>query len=708
MNIPFIKANLISLRRIQVILFTELDLPNNVVFSLIQDDKFINNPRIVRKTSTNNLFFYELELSQNFEFGHHTYLFVPNYVSQVVDVSYAPYFPEFDDLFYYDGPLGITYTKEKTTFRLWAPLANAVELNIKLPNTKSFVHYFMNRINNGVYELTLDGDLKGCHYSFFVNNSGVVREATDPYGKFVSFNSEYSVVDDINVIKNMNKIKPTNLYKKMNDAIIYETNVRDFTEDKNTNIIHKGKYAGMTEEGRKTVGGNPAGIDYLKFLGVTHIQLNPIIDFNSLKDDETDKKYNWGYDPISFFAIEGSYSLNPHDHMLRLKEFRSLVDAFHSHNMRIVMDVVFNHIYEHSTSVFEKIVPNYFFRRKHNGEVSNGSGCGNDVASERRMARRILVDSIKYFIDVFDVDGFRFDLMGLLDITTMLDIENEAKKLKNDCILYGEGWNMYCPLPHEQRACTDNAFKLKGYGFFNDMFRDVVKGPTFKDQITVKGYINGDLSYVHGFDFVFHGSVSHHSYNPRYAYAHQSINYVECHDNNTLFDKLLQSNSYEDETILKRRIKLANSLTMYSLGVPFFHMGQEIGLTKHGLENSYNVLRVNNMDWSEVDKNFDMVVFFKDLVTKRKIVTVLHLDNPLDIENIFDVTIRDDNLLIIHTDKKEYLNGDNEMYIFINPTLDIKTYDLKDYHRVLTGSNETDLRLSNAIINPLEVDILYK
>ena len=384
------------------------------------------------------------------------------------------------------------------------------------------------------------------------------------------------------------------------------------------------------------------------------------------------------------------------------------MDTYHKCDIRIVIDVVFNHIYEHSTSAFEKIVPNYFFRRKENGQVSNGSGCGNDVASERKMARKLLVDSIKYFLSVFDVDGFRFDLMGLIDINTMLEIERAAKEIKPNVMLYGEGWNMYCPLPVEQRACTDNAFKLRNYGFFNDMFRDVIKGPTFQDQISVKGYINGDLSYVHGFDFVFHGSVVNHSYQPRYLFAHQSINYVECHDNNTIYDKLLKSNPDEEDDILRRRIKLANSLTMYSFGVPFFHSGQEIGATKHGLDNTYNVMKVNALDWAMIDEYFDMVVFFKDLITKRKTVKVLHLDNPDEIARVFSVEKRDDGLFILHSTNKELLQDFEEMYIFINPTGEIKSFKFDSYFRVLTGSNTTNLQFVNALINPFETTIFVK
>ena len=473
MSVPFVKVNLVSLRKLNVLFFTELDVPNDVVFTLYQEDKIIDKPKIVRKTATNNLFFYELELKNDFVFGHHTYLYIPNYPMQIVDVSAATSFPQFDEMFYYFGnDLGVTYSKEKTTFKLWAPIACEVNLKIKLPNHDVFSSLKMNREANGVYSLTINGDLNGCYYLYSVNNSGIIREALDPYGKIVSLNSEYSVVGDVSFLTQRERIIPQSSYYKFNDAIIYETNVRDLTEDKNSDIVNKGKFLGVAEENRKTIGGNPAGLDYLKFLGVTHIQFNPIIDFNSLKDNETDKKYNWGYDPISFFAIEGSYSLHPEDPLARLIEFRDMVDALHKANLRVVMDVVYNHIYEHATSCFEKIVPHYYFRRKSNGEISNGSGCGNDVASERPMVRKMLVDSVMYFINTFDVDGFRFDLMGLTDIGTMHRIEEMSKAAKPDIILYGEGWNMYCPLPAEKRSTIDNSFKLPGLGFFNDTFRD--------------------------------------------------------------------------------------------------------------------------------------------------------------------------------------------------------------------------------------------
>ena len=293
----------------------------------------------------------------------------------------------------------------------------------------------MKRESKGIYTYIFEGDLLNYKYRYVITNNGVTRVANDPYGKAVSLNSEYSVVVDYVRLLDIPNVHPITEIKHHVDAIIYETHIRDINEGNFNDVVNKGKYLGFVETGRKTKGGNPAGLDYIKYLGVTHIQIQPIFDFKSVDDINTSNWYNWGYDPLSFFALEGSYSLKPEVAMERLYEFKEMVNKLHENDLRLIVDVVYNHVYQYEDSDLEKIVPHYYFRKNKSCQLTNHSGCGNDFASERKMARKLIIDSVKYLFAYFDIDGLRLDLMGLLDLTTVKAIYQEAKALKSSVII---------------------------------------------------------------------------------------------------------------------------------------------------------------------------------------------------------------------------------------------------------------------------------
>lgn len=704
----FVKCQLVSLRKIHVVFFAQVILPNDLYFYLYVDGVKEDKLRIVRRTSNLNLYFFELELTNDFPFGRQVNLRIPELPLQIVDNSNAVFFKEFEELFSCPNEvLGNVYDKNETTFRVWAPLASSVQLKIKKYN--DFSYFKMNRLHKGVYEITLKGDFEEALYGYEITNNGVTRFAKDIYARGTSLNSEYSAVVDLNKVTSIEKKIPSNKISNLLDCVIYETNIRDFTEDKHTNIVNKGKYLGFIEENRTTKKGKPAGFDYLKLLGFTHVQLNPILDFRGVDDVCVDKSYNWGYDPISWFAIEGSYSCEPHIPIKRMIEFKQLVEKMHDHDMRVVVDVVYNHVYEYIDSDLEKTVPNYYFRRRKDGFISQASGCGNDIASERSMVRKLIVESALNLVTLYNIDGFRFDLMGLIDIGTIKELTQKCLSVKKDIVFYGEGWNMDTPIPNEDKAACDNAFKIPEIGFFNDVYRDIVKGPTFKDKIHEKGYINGNVDYRFGMNYVFHGSVINNSYQPRFSFAHQSINYIECHDNNTLFDKLMLSNSNEDETIILRRIRLANALTIVSFGTPFIHMGQEIGLSKFGLDNTYNQTVVNNMNWDRVDENFDMVMALKLAIQARKdCLLYTRLDNPNDIKDVFQTIYCDNNLLALYCDKKQYLKHYVKLLILVNPTESNQVFETDEYYSSLPVNNEYSVYSKRNVIPPASITILYK
>lgn len=616
-----------------------------------------------------------------------------------MNVDYKPYF---------GNDLGAIYSKKATSFALWAPISTSVTLNLEDHNNE-FIKIPLQEVEPGVFKTVVKGDLLNRKYYYTVINNGKEVNTNDPWGKGTSLNSEYSAVVDVDKIAKMRNIKPKNEIKSALDAIIYELHIRDFTEDKNSDIADKRHFLGLVEEGKKTLGGHPAGLDYLKYLGITHIQILPVMDFGGTDDINPMMAYNWGYNPISYFALEGSFSHSPAIPQSRLIEFKTMVNKLHKHNIRVIMDVVYNHVYEYKNTSWQKLVPDYFLRFYDDGSISQSSGCGNDFASEKPMARKMIIDSLKYFVEVFDVDGFRFDLMGISDYETINMAYEEAKKIKPDIIFYGEGWNMPTALAENLRASADNFEKMPNIGFFNDTFRDVIKGSTF--DLGAKGFISGGMTSKDVLQYVFRAGVVDGIYRHRFLYPHQSINYVECHDNHTIFDKLTSANYGEDESLLLQRIKFANTLTMLSIGVPFFHMGQEIGQSKFGLGNSYNVMKVNNMSYKLLDQRFDLAMYFHLLAIIRKKLSFLKIDDPKIIEDLFTVEQWDEKLIMISSDKKEYIKPYSKILIIINCTDELENYELDDYYLYLSARNfksKSAMQTKNGIIPSNSVQIFVK
>ena len=609
---------------------------------------------------------------------------------------------------YLGDDLGANYTKKATEFVLWAPVSEKVILNLE-DNRENFKQYELNKEENGVFRIVVKGNHLNKKYYYTVLNNGEYVKTNDPWGKGVSLNSEYSAVIDVEAVEKMGKVK---LEKKMNsylDAIIYELHIRDFTEDKHTDIVDKRHYLGLVEKNRKTLKGNPAGLDYLKYLGITHVQILPVHDFYGSDDLQPLRGYNWGYNPISYFALEGSFSKHPEIPQSRLEEFKTMVNELHRNNIRVILDVVYNHVYEYKNTHWQKLVPDYFFRFLPNGKISESSGCGNDFASETPMGRKMIIDSLKYLIETFDVDGFRFDLMGIIDYETINMAFEEAKKLKEDIMFYGEGWNMPTALPERLRASADNADKMPNIGFFNDSFRDKIKGATF--DLHNKGFICGGFDDLPGVEYVLRGSVVNKPYPARFKHLHQSINYIECHDNHTLYDKLIVSNADESDDFILQRIKFANTITMFSFGVPFFHMGQEIGQSKFGLGNSYNVVKVNNMSWKLVDERFDMVMYFRFIAILRKLdLPFLHNDNAEETKNIFNNIYWKNDLLYLESENTPLIAPYKKVVLICNPTKVNKQYELDNYYSYLSAtkySGGNTIYIKNGIISACSIQILY-
>ena len=662
-------ASLISYRRIRIVLNNDKyreDEPEIVLYGNEKPIKFsISNKVFHFKTNI-----YELDLENDFEFGLFYRVYIKHYGFAPLNVSMATSFPQFDELFYYDGnDLGAHYTKVATTFKLWAPLASRVVLKYSRLKSEKWQFAMLERGQKGVFSLVLEGNFEKYRYRYLVLNNGMEHETIDPYAFGSTPNGLDSVVVNFNHFKIDFHDDELPRLTSPTEMIIYETSVRDMTNDDRTNIKHKATFYGMIEEKRHTKKGVKAGFDYIKELGITHLQLLPIYDFKTVDETDKWKEYNWGYDPQQYFVPEGSYARDIYDPYSRIKDLMLLVSKYHQHGIRISMDVVFNHVYEFATSSFEAVVPNFYFRKDEQGKIVQGSGCGNDLATERPMVRKLIVDSALFFIKNYHIDAFRFDLVGLIDQKTIKQISDKAKLIRPDFMMYGEGWNMHTAYPMNQLTNMNNAFDIDYISFFNDSFREIVKGGSFESSINEKGYMLGNAAYRDGFKFSLKGSVTNHTFTPKFKGAWQSINYVECHDNGTLVDKLIAAEPESDTATHLKRIQAINAALILSFGVPFFHRGQELGLSKYGDMNSYRSSdKVNQFAYTLVGKRPEMVEYFKDLIRMRKDCRFLHETRPQVIEESVEFEDLDDGNLHIR-----YLNtSENSPYrtfeVYINIT----------------------------------------
>ena len=557
----------------------------------------------------------------------------------------------FDNIYQYKkDDLGFTYTKENTKFKIWTPVAKYVKIELISPNNKKYIYNLIYK-NSGIWRILVDGDLEGYKYRYIVYVNGKESIVQDPYAISSNANGEYAYVVDKN---NFYKMKHESSFSgNILEAIIYEMNVRDFTIDPSINFTHKGKFLGVIEEGIKTKTGLSAGIDYLKELGITHVQLMPIFDFDGVDETKDNDEYNWGYNPKQYFVPEGWYSLNPNDPYSRINELKRMIDVLHESGISIVMDVVYNHVYEASDFAYEKLVPGYPYHVDRQGICTNISGCHNDIASHRKMMRKLIIDSAIYWVREYKIDGFRFDLMGLIDYETMNELRQELHDISEHIIVYGEGWNMYSSNMTDRMAHMENKKVIHTIGFFNDRFRDTIKGKTF--DILSKGYASGNTSEIDVVKQMLLGSA----YNRyMFKYTSQSINYVECHDNMTFFDKTMHI--FSDIEMAKKSELLATSMVLLSQGVPFIHSCQEFFRTKKDVENSYNMgTDINLIDWNRRSIYSEAVEYFKDIVKIRKKYPCFKFKSTSEMEQGIEIIETNLKSLMIH-----YNNRCNILLIF--------------------------------------------
>ena len=531
--------------------------------------------------------------------------------------------PEFISKYTYTGnDLGVTYTKKATTLRVWAPTATAVNVvTYKESNTpySSGKLFPMKYDVKGTWVATLKGDQDGTVFNYRVQVNGFNNEAVDPYVRATTVNGLRGVIVDLSSTnpKGWGMTKPR-FSGKPTDAIIYELHVRDLSMDASSGFpaAQKGKYIAFTNT-NTSHNGQKTGVAAIKDLGVTHVELLPIFDFATV--DENNPTFNWGYDPQNYNVPEGSYSADPTNPKLRITELKSAIMSLHKQGLRINMDAVYNHVSNASSFSQNLIVPNYFFRRDDNGNLTSGSGCGNDVASERPMVRKFIVDSVKYWANEYNMDGFRFDLMGLMDIKTINEITTALNKIDPTILVIGEGWNMGT-LPANQRANQLNIEKLSRVSHFNDQIRDGIKGSVFDSADT--GFATGKFTSKMN---VMAGIVGNIDYSTEIVTKWttttpgQSVNYVESHDNMTLVDKIKASVKDANPSDIAQLSQFATSIAFLSQGLPFMQAGQEFLRSKGGDTNSYKSSDlVNSLKWSTKATNASTVKFYQGLIALRK------------------------------------------------------------------------------------------
>lgn len=579
-----------------------------------------------------------VDLTESYEVSQVTYGKGRVATSSIFDTAW------FADQFTYKGDdLGNTYTKSATAFRVWAPTATKVTLvtygNTPAANALREVSEIqMTKSVAGTWTASLSGDQESLVYRYRASFGTTVNEAVDPYVRATTINGGYGVVVDLAKTNPSGwdaSSKPA-FSGKPTDAVVYELHVRDATIDPSSGVAaaNRGKFLGLTQHGTLTSSGKTkTSIDGIRDLGVTHVQLLPVFDYASI-DEASSDGYNWGYDPQNYNVPEGSYSSNAANPVTRITELKTAIQSMHKDGLRVLMDVVYNHVANSSTFSYELLVPGYFFRLDDEGNLANGTGCGNEVASERAMVRKFIVDSVKYWASEYGMDGFRFDLMGILDIATMQEVRAELTKIDPSLLIIGEGWKMG-QLPDAQKAAQINATSLPGISQFNDGIRDGIKGSVF--NASEKGYAQGNLGSISA---VKAGIVGNIAYSSSVIGAWitkdpgQSTNYVEAHDNLTLFDKLKASMPGVSDATRQKVFTLSSSIAILAQGAPFIHAGQEFMRTKGGNDNSYQSGdAVNALKWQMRESNASVVNYFKGLLSIRKAHPAFRMTTAKDVSS---------------------------------------------------------------------------
>jgi pullulanase len=591
-------------------------------------------------------------------------------------MSYYNYFAkeDFHRRNYYEGnDLGARWTKQSTFFRIWAPTASQVKVTLYRTEDgrEPGQSIPMKKDIKGTWVAEVYLDLQNVFYTYSATVQNETRELVDPYAKAVGVNGSRGVVIDLDATHPEGFEQDTRPELiNSTDAIIYEVHVRDFSVDSSSGMNNKGKFMAFTEKNSKNSYGDKTGLDHLKELGITHIQLMPSFDFASVDEMKPNvPQYSWGYDPLNYNVPEGSYSTDPYHGEVRIREFKKMVQTLHQNGIRIIMNVVYNHTMDVKESNFNKIVPGYYYRMTKKGQFSNASVCGNETASERAMMRKFMVDSVVYWAKEYHVDGFCFDMMGNHDIQTMNEIRSALSEVDESILIYGEAWTGgVSVLSKRDQARKENMVLLDSkIAAFSDDIRDGIKGSIFNPE--GKGFVNGKERMEGSTKFgivagIRHDQVDYKQNNysdfPWAAEPTQTINYVSSHDNLTLWDKLAMSNPDDSE---EDRIKLnlfSAAIVLTSQGIPFFQAGEEF-LRSKPLGDEDNKFdenscqspdSVNSLKWDRKHTYQQVFKYYQGLIAFRKVHSALRMVKTSNIlSNLRFLEVEEPNLVAYTVNK---------------------------------------------------------
>lgn len=636
---------------------------------------------------------------------------------------------EFINNYTYDGELGAIYSESYTTFNVWSPVATKINLKIydtgtplkvnkEIGNDTPIIEQEMELNDKGLYSLRVDGDLEGKYYTYEVfNNFNAINgvEVVDPYAKSTGINGLRGMIVDFAKTNPVGWEDVNYLQIDKKEMVVYETHIQDLTSSSTWSndpevLKYKLTFNGAAlsgtrykEEGKDTL---TTGFDHIKELGVNAVQLLPIFDQDN---DETSKTFNWGYNPLNYNSLEGSYSLDPYDGYEKIKEFKNLVKTYNEAGIAIIMDVVYNHMSSIQKSGFNYLVPNYYFRYS-NGSPTNGSGCGNETDSERPMMKKFMIDSTEFWAKEYKLSGFRFDLMGLHDLDTMEKISSNLNKINPYSVVYGEPWTGGdSPLASSLSAKQDNIGSYEGYGAFNDKFRDALirGGLSAKNE---KGWVNSSSALASDVEKIKAGLAGKLFLNAAKIIndPNKNVQYVTCHDNYTLKDRM-EASEIEDANLEKKMAMLANSLVLSSKGTTFMLSGEEFLRSKGGNSNSYNAsYKVNELDYSLKYENMDMFNNYKSLINFKKTNKTLHTTNEEDSNFEFETSsINKGSTIIEHS--KDVLNKKEYLVAYNNGYEGDETIDFSGYTLYLDTLNDNSLVLNDAVkLKPYETIIAIK
>ena len=581
----------------------------------------------------------------------------------------------------------VSYTPSATTFRLNAPSKPVLRLYDEGLGGKAYKKVKLTQSGDNTWSVVVKGDLKGKFYTFDIGKG----ETPGVFAKAVGCNgSRGAVVDmrDTNPVGwDSDRRVPT---KSPSDLIIYELHHRDFSIDKSSGLVNKGKYLALTEQ---------KAIDYLKKLGVNAIHILPSFDFASIDESKPDvPQYNWGYDPLNYNVPEGSYSYDASLPTRRIMEFKQMVQALHKAGIRVILDVVYNHTYDLANSNFERTFPKVYYRYKADGTPSDGTGCGNETASEKSLMHEFILESMKYWVKEYHIDGFRVDLMGVHDIQTMNDIRRELNAIDPEIFVYGEGWSAgTCAYPHDKLAMKAAIPQMPGIAAFSDDIRDALRGPFSDDHQA--GFLGGVKGLEESIKAGIAGMIAHpqvdynkvnYSKKPYAIEPTQMISYVSCHDDLCLVDRLKASipEVVYDKDALIRLDELAQTAVFTSQGVPFMLSGEEMLRDKKGVHNSFNSPdSINHLDWNNLTAYPQVFQYYSRLIRLRKNHPAFRLGNADLVRKHLEFLPVQDCLVAFRL--KDHAGGDkwNNIYVILNANSSLRTVNIPKGNYTIVCAN---------------------